>query len=40
MYPVAVLKESTQPQLAGQFEAFLFTPGAQAVLERYGFGKP
>lgn len=40
MYPVAVLKDSTQPQLAGQFEAFLFTPSAQAVLERYGFGKP
>lgn len=40
MYPVAVLRESPQQQLAGQFQAFLFTPSAQAVLERYGFGKP
>jgi molybdate transport system substrate-binding protein len=39
-YPVAVLAGAPQPALARQFVAFLFTPAAQQVLARYGFGAP
>lgn len=39
-YPIAVVAESKQKTLAGDFIAFLSTPAAQEVLARYGFGKP
>ena len=39
-YPIAVVAESRQKALAGDFIAFLSTDVAQAVLTRYGFGKP
>lgn len=39
-YPVAVVADSKQPALAKEFTAFLFTPAAQEVLARFGFGKP
>ena len=39
-YPIAVVAESLQKELAGDFIAFLSTPAAQEVLTRYGFGKP
>ena len=39
-YPIAVVAESKQKALAGDFIAFLSTPAAQEVLARYGFGKP
>jgi molybdate transport system substrate-binding protein len=39
-YPVAVVADSRQAALARDFVAFLFTPEAQAILGRHGFGKP
>jgi molybdate transport system substrate-binding protein len=39
-YPVAVLSGAPQPALARQFVAFLFTPAAQQVMTRHGFGAP
>lgn len=39
-YPIAVVAESRQKALAGDFIAFLSTDVAQAVLTRHGFGKP
>ena len=39
-YPVAVVKESLQPALAGRFVAFLATPAARQILRRHGFGTP
>jgi molybdate transport system substrate-binding protein len=39
-YPVAVLAGAPQPQEAARFVDFLFTPAAQAVLARHGFGRP
>ena len=39
-YPIAVVAESKQKALAGDFIAFLSTPAAQEVLARFGFGKP
>lgn len=40
LYPVAVLARSPNAAEAAQFVDFLFTPPAQAVLARYGFGRP
>ena len=39
-YPVAVVADSRQKALAKAFAAYLSTPPAQAVLTRFGFGKP
>ena len=39
-YPVAVIAGSPNPDAARKFVAFLITPSAQAVLAKYGFGKP
>lgn len=39
-YPVAPLPAGPNAALGEQFVDFLFTPLAQAVLARYGFGKP
>jgi molybdate transport system substrate-binding protein len=39
-YPVALVAESRQPALAKDFIAFLAAGQAQAVLARWGFGKP
>lgn len=39
-YPVAVVADSKHKALASEFTAFLFTPAAQDVLARFGFGKP
>jgi len=39
-YPVALLTGAPNPQEAARFVDFLFTPAAQAVLARYGFGRP
>ena len=40
LYPVAVLAAAPNPAEAAKFVDFLFTPPAQAVLAKYGFGKP
>ncbi len=40
LYPVAALAGAPNPAEAAKFVDFLFTPPAQAVLARYGFGKP
>ena len=39
-YPAAAVAGSAQPEVARKFLDFLATPSAQAVLARYGFGKP
>jgi molybdate transport system substrate-binding protein len=39
-YPIAVVADSKQKALAGDFLNFLATDAAQEVLTRYGFGKP
>lgn len=40
LYPVAPLTGAPNADAASSFVDFLFTPPAQAVLTRYGFGKP
>lgn len=40
LYPVAPVRSSPNAALGERFVAFLFTPEAQAVLARHGFGKP
>jgi molybdate transport system substrate-binding protein len=40
LYPVAPLTGAPNPEAAARFVDFLVTPPAQAVLARYGFGKP
>jgi molybdate transport system substrate-binding protein len=35
-----VVQDSRQPALARAFVDFLFSAEAQAILARYGFGKP
>jgi molybdate transport system substrate-binding protein len=37
---VAVLRSSEQPQTAGAFTEFLFTPEGREILKRYGFEIP
>lgn len=39
-YPIAVVADSAQKALAGEFIAFLSSDAAQAVLARHGFGQP
>lgn len=39
-YPIAVLAGAPNPGEAGKFVDFLFTPPAQAVFAKYGFGMP
>ena len=39
-YPVAVVSECKNKALARDFAAYLFTPEAQAILARFGFGPP
>ncbi|KAF0811479.1 Molybdate-binding periplasmic protein [Andreprevotia sp. IGB-42] len=40
LYPAAPIASSRNAGTAQQFVAFLLTPAAQAVLAKYGFGKP
>ncbi len=40
LYPVAALANAPQPELARRFVEFLGSAPAQAVLAKYGFGKP
>ena len=40
LYPIAALAGAPNPGEAAKFVDFLFTPPAQAVLAKYGFGKP
>jgi molybdate transport system substrate-binding protein len=40
LYPVATLAAAPNAAQGRQFVDFLFTPAAQAVLAKYGFGKP
>jgi molybdate transport system substrate-binding protein len=40
LYPAAPVIASAQPALARAFVEFLLTPPAQAVLAKYGFGRP
>ncbi len=40
LYPVATLAQAPNAADAAKFVDFLFTPPAQAVLAKYGFGKP
>jgi molybdate transport system substrate-binding protein len=37
-YPLAVVKESRQPEAAKKFAAHLAGPGARALFEKFGFG--
>ncbi|HEY2558669.1 MAG TPA: molybdate ABC transporter substrate-binding protein [Caldimonas sp.] len=39
-YPIAAIASAPNPAAADRFVAFVATPPAQAVLARYGFGKP
>jgi molybdate transport system substrate-binding protein len=39
-YPVAAVAGRPTPEVARKFLDFVLTPAAQAVLSRYGFGKP
>jgi molybdate transport system substrate-binding protein len=39
-YPIAAVSSSPNPDAARKFLDFVVTPAAQAVLARYGFGKP
>jgi molybdate transport system substrate-binding protein len=39
-YPVAPLTGAPNADAATKFVDFLFTPPAQSVLAKYGFGKP
>ena len=39
-YPIATVAGSPNPEAARKFLDFVVTPAAQAVLARYGFGKP
>lgn len=39
-YPAAVVQDSRQPAAARAFVDYLLGPEAQAILARYGFGKP
>jgi len=36
-YPLAVIKESKQPEAARKFAAYLATPAARAIFVKYGF---
>lgn len=40
LYPVAALAQAPNAEGAARFVEFLFTPAAQAILARYGFGRP
>lgn len=40
LYPVAPIAASQNAALAQRFAEFLVSPPAQAVLAKYGFGKP
>ena len=40
LYPIATLAGAPNPAEAAKFADFLFTPPAQAVFAKYGFGKP
>lgn len=40
VYPIAVLKDSANPELAGRFVDFALSPPAQAILAGYGFDAP
>ncbi|WP_066268961.1 molybdate ABC transporter substrate-binding protein [Hydrogenophaga palleronii] len=40
LYPVAPLPAGPNAAQGAQFVDFLFTPPAQAILSKYGFGKP
>lgn len=40
LYPIATVSSSKHPRLAKSFAAYVSGPAAQAVLARYGFGKP
>lgn len=40
LYPVAVLQGGPNPAEGQKFVDFLFTPPAQAVLAKHGFGRP
>lgn len=37
VYPVAVLKDAKQPAAAKSFEAYLSSPAAKQIFEKYGF---
>ncbi|MFG6456319.1 molybdate ABC transporter substrate-binding protein [Roseateles sp. BYS96W] len=39
-YPAAIVADSKQPALARDFVAYLASTEAQAILARYGFGRP
>jgi molybdate transport system substrate-binding protein len=40
LYPIAPLAASANAALAQSFVDFIVSPPAQAVLAKYGFGKP
>ncbi|WP_295990985.1 molybdate ABC transporter substrate-binding protein [Rugamonas sp.] len=40
LYPIAVIGAGPQHEAGRQFLAYVMTPAAQAILARYGFGRP
>ena len=40
LYPIASMKAASDPALARRFVQFVLSPSAQAMLARYGFGRP
>jgi len=40
LYPIAPITSGPNAAAAQKFVAFVLTPPAQAVLAKYGFGKP
>jgi molybdate transport system substrate-binding protein len=39
-YPIAVLEEAPEPELAQQFVQFVLSDIGQTLLNRYGFSSP
>ncbi|MDB5887095.1 MAG: molybdate transporter substrate-binding protein, partial [Polaromonas sp.] len=40
LYPIAAIAASANGELARKFVDFVASPPAQAVLAKYGFGRP
>jgi molybdate transport system substrate-binding protein len=40
LYPIAPIADSANAELAQKFVAYVMSPAGQAVLAKYGFGKP
>ena len=36
-YPIAVLNEATNPELAQEFIGYILSPNGQAIIKKWGF---